>query len=102
METYFTPKALASSSLAPRIKPSVRSNPFWNSTQFPLMGFDSLATTSADPNIWVSANFSSTAEGVNPGACRLSRWKGKPSRKGTGFEQPPQPHQHWHIGCFLH
>ena len=27
----------------------------------------------------------------------LSRWKGKPSRKGTGFEQPPQPHRHWHI-----
>ncbi len=27
----------------------------------------------------------------------LARWKGKPSRKGTGFEQPPQPHQHWHI-----
>ena len=27
----------------------------------------------------------------------LSRWKSKPSRKGTGFEQPRQPHQHWHI-----
>jgi hypothetical protein len=27
----------------------------------------------------------------------LSRWKSKPSRKGTGFEQPMQPHQHWHI-----
>ena len=27
----------------------------------------------------------------------LSRWKGKPSRKGTGFEPPPRPHQHWHI-----
>ncbi|HXN74662.1 MAG TPA: IS3 family transposase [Candidatus Acidoferrales bacterium] len=27
----------------------------------------------------------------------LSRWKGKASRKGTGFEQPLQPHQHWHI-----
>ena len=27
----------------------------------------------------------------------LSRWKGKPSRKGSGFEQPPHPHQHWHI-----
>jgi putative transposase len=27
----------------------------------------------------------------------LSRWKAKPSRKGTGFEQPLQPHQHWHI-----
>jgi putative transposase len=27
----------------------------------------------------------------------LSRWKGKPSRKGTGFEQPLAPHQHWHV-----
>ena len=27
----------------------------------------------------------------------LTRWKAKPSRKGTGFEQPLQPHQHWHI-----
>lgn len=27
----------------------------------------------------------------------LSKWKGKPSKKGTGFEQPPHPHQHWHI-----
>lgn len=28
---------------------------------------------------------------------RLDRWNGKPSRKGTGFQQPLQPHQHWHI-----
>ena len=27
----------------------------------------------------------------------LSRWKGEPSRKGAGFEQPLQPHQHWHV-----
>src|ERR1700693_2583715 len=27
----------------------------------------------------------------------LAKWKGKPSKKGTGFEQPPQAHQHWHI-----
>jgi hypothetical protein len=27
----------------------------------------------------------------------LSQWKRRPSRKGTGFEQPLQPHQHWHI-----
>jgi putative transposase len=27
----------------------------------------------------------------------LNRWNGKPSRKGRGFEQPPGPHQHWHI-----
>jgi hypothetical protein len=27
----------------------------------------------------------------------LLRWPSKPSRKGKGFEQPPQPHQHWHV-----
>jgi len=27
----------------------------------------------------------------------LSHWNRKPSRHGTGFEQPPQPHQHWHV-----
>jgi len=27
----------------------------------------------------------------------LSPWKGKPSKKGTGFQQPLEPHQHWHI-----
>ena len=27
----------------------------------------------------------------------LRKWNGKPSKKGTGFEQPPAPHQHWHI-----
>jgi putative transposase len=27
----------------------------------------------------------------------LTKWKGKPSKKGTGFEQPLQAHGHWHI-----
>jgi putative transposase len=27
----------------------------------------------------------------------LSKWKRKASKKGTGFEQPPAAHQHWHI-----
>ena len=27
----------------------------------------------------------------------LSKWNRQPSKKGTGFEQPLQPHQHWHI-----
>jgi hypothetical protein len=27
----------------------------------------------------------------------LSRWKSKPSRKRTDFEQLLRPHQHWHI-----
>jgi transposase InsO family protein len=27
----------------------------------------------------------------------LAKWKGKPSKKGTGFEQPLKAHEHWHI-----
>jgi putative transposase len=27
----------------------------------------------------------------------LSKWNGKASKKGTGFEQPLAVHQHWHI-----
>jgi transposase InsO family protein len=27
----------------------------------------------------------------------LSKWNGKPSKKGTGFDQPLAVHQHWHI-----
>ena len=27
----------------------------------------------------------------------LSKWNSKPSKKGTGFEQPLAAHQHWHI-----
>ena len=30
-------------------------------------------------------------------AGRLGRWTRKPSRKGTGFVQPLEPHEHWHI-----
>ena len=27
----------------------------------------------------------------------MRRWNTAPSKKGTGFEQPLQPHEHWHI-----
>ncbi len=27
----------------------------------------------------------------------LAKWNGKPSKKGTGFAQPPAAHEHWHI-----
>jgi transposase InsO family protein len=27
----------------------------------------------------------------------LTRWNSKASKKGTGFNQPLQPHEHWHI-----
>lgn len=28
---------------------------------------------------------------------RLDRWNRKPSKKGTGFQQPEKAHEHWHI-----
>lgn len=34
---------------------------------------------------------------VLSGAGLLRRWNGKASLKGTGFEQPLEAHQHWHI-----
>jgi len=27
----------------------------------------------------------------------MDRFQGQPSKKGTGFQQPVQPHEHWHI-----
>ena len=27
----------------------------------------------------------------------LAKWNGEPSKKGTGFAQPPAAHDHWHI-----
>ena len=27
----------------------------------------------------------------------LRRWNGKPSKKGTGFNGPQRPHEHWHV-----
>jgi len=32
-----------------------------------------------------------------PVAGVLDRWNHKPSKKGTGFQQPEGPHEHWHI-----
>jgi putative transposase len=61
----------------------------------PLEGYRRLTFMMLDAD--VVAVSPSTVWRVLPQAGLLSRWKGKPSRKGTGFEQPPQPHQHWHI-----
>ena len=30
-------------------------------------------------------------------AGRLGKWNRKPSLKGTGFQQPEKPHEHWHV-----
>jgi len=34
---------------------------------------------------------------VLSGAGLLRRWNVKPSQKGTGFVQPLEPHEHWHV-----
>jgi len=34
---------------------------------------------------------------VLKGAGCLARFRGKPSKKGTGFRQPLTPHEHWHV-----
>ncbi len=61
----------------------------------PLEGYRRLAFMMLDADV-VAVSPSSVWR-VLKQAGLLSRWKRKPSRKGTGFEQPPHPHQHWHI-----
>ena len=63
--------------------------------QHPLEGYRRLTFMMLDADV-VAVSPSSVWRVLQPAGC-LSRWKGKPSRKGTGFEQPPQPHRHWHI-----
>jgi transposase InsO family protein len=63
--------------------------------QHPLEGYRRLTFMMLDADV-VAVSPSSVWRVLKQAGC-LSRWKGKPSRKGTGFEQPPQPHQHWHI-----
>ena len=39
----------------------------------------------------------STVRRVLREAGLMRRWNRKPSQKGTGFQQPTQPHEHWHV-----
>lgn len=63
--------------------------------QHPLEGYRRLTFMMLDADV-VAVSPSSVWRVLKQAGC-LSRWKGKPSRKGTGFEQPARPHQHWHI-----
>jgi putative transposase len=63
--------------------------------QNPLKGYRRLTFMMLDANV-VAVSPASVWRVLNQ-AGLLSRWKHKPSRKGAGFEQPLQPHQHWHI-----
>jgi len=61
----------------------------------PLEVYRRLTFMMLDPNI-VAVSTASVWR-VLSRAGLLRKWNGKPSKKGTGFGQPPQSHQHWHI-----
>ncbi|MDZ4257736.1 MAG: DDE-type integrase/transposase/recombinase, partial [Gemmatimonadales bacterium] len=61
----------------------------------PLEGYRRLAFMMLDAD--VVAVSPATAYRVLKAADRLERFRGKPSRKGTGFEQPLTAHEHWHV-----
>lgn len=60
----------------------------------PLEGYRRLTFMMLDEDI-VAVSPASTYR-VLRGAGLLDRWKREPSKKGTGFAQPEQPHKHWH------
>ena len=63
--------------------------------QFPLEGYRRLTFMMLDADV-VAVSPSSVWRVLRQ-AGRLRKWQPKPSRKGTGFEQPLLPHLHWHV-----
>ena len=63
--------------------------------QNPLEGYRRLTFMMLDQNI-VAVSPSSTWRVLSQ-AGLLQRWNHKPSLKGTGFQQPLKPHEHWHV-----
>ena len=62
---------------------------------YPLEGYRRLAYMMLDADI-VAVSPSSVYR-VLKAAGKLAHRAGAPSRKGTGFEQPLRPHEHWHV-----
>lgn len=63
--------------------------------EHPNEGYRRLAFMMLDENV-VAVSPSSVYR-VLKEAGRLNKWATKPSKKGTGFQQPLKRHQHWHI-----
>jgi putative transposase len=63
--------------------------------KFPLEGYRRLTFMMLDADV-VAVSPSSVWRVLSQ-AGRLRKWQPKPSRKGTGFEQPLLPHLHWHV-----
>jgi putative transposase len=65
------------------------------SFEYPLEGYRRLAFMMLDRDV-VAVSPSSVYR-VLKAAGRIGRSTNKPSKKGTGFQQPEKPHEHWHI-----
>jgi len=63
--------------------------------QYPLEGYRRLAFMMLDAD--VAAVSPSSVYRVLKAAGRIGPFNGQPSRKGSGFQQPLFPHQHWHV-----
>jgi len=63
--------------------------------QYPLEGYRRLAFMMLDKDV-VAVSPASVYR-VLKNAGRLGRWNGRPSLKGTGFQQPIGAHEHWHV-----
>jgi len=63
--------------------------------EHPLEGYRRLTYMMMDANL-VAVSPTSVYR-VLKAAGLLGRWNAKPSAKGTGFQQPVGPHEHWHI-----
>jgi putative transposase len=61
---------------------------------YPLEGYRRLTYMMLDANV---VAVSPSVYRVLKAAGKLARRWGKPSKKGTGFEQPVRPHEHWRI-----
>ena len=66
---------------------------FWR--EHPLEGYRRLAFMMLDGDV-VAVSPSSVYR-VLGGAGLLDRWNRRASKKGTGFQQPTRPHEHWHV-----
>lgn len=63
--------------------------------EYPLEGYRRLTFMMLDKD--VAAASPASVYRVLKKAGRLRRWNPKPGKKGTGFVQPLQAHEHWHV-----
>lgn len=63
--------------------------------EHPTDGYRRLTFMMLDEDVVAAAP--STVYRVLKRAGRLDRWAPKPTKKGTGFQQPDHPHRHWHL-----